>query len=198
MVVKFSDRIIKETIMNKQFIISTALFFILITTFISCDSVTDSNKKDENYFPVKVTNSWTYYSLHDSLTSAKIISKKIVINSKDYYIYTNTSGDYAGDTIRIENNRVYRWFNNSEILWFDFDSENNHKYNFLDYNVTVTRNLSVKCKAGTFNNCIGFYFDMPYAVDEEHEYFFAKGVGIVRINSAWFDFYLDDYKLAEK
>jgi hypothetical protein len=179
------------------------IFTLLIIAFIGCDDIVDQSTTpyqiDESlgYLPLNIENNWYYKSEHNSFEQNIVVESKTVVNGINYFILSNLGEHSYPDTIRIINNIVYKFINNKEVVWFDFDANNNFLYKYNSYNVRVETGIQVETILGKFSNCIGFYFDIPEIADEEKGYVFAKGVGIVRMPGAWVDLKLISFKLKD-
>jgi len=164
---------------------SAFLFFIL---FNSCTSNINGPRINESlgYFPLKVGNQWEFYhSYNDSITINHKIVEVISLEGEKYFI--KDEGGYQ--------DIIWRRYEGTDHKWIDFNKNNNETYQLGEYIVTVQTNVEVTSKAGTFKNCIGFYFNIPQAVDDEISYTFAKGVGIVKIDGAWVNYLLKDFEV---
>ncbi len=173
--------------------INTFLVFLLLFLFNSCGSNINGPRINESlgYFPLKVGNQWEFYhAYNDSITTEHKIVEKISIGGKEYFV--RDQGGYP-DTLRLEDNIIWRRNEGADQKWIDFNKKDGETYQLGDYNISVKTNVEVTTKAGTFKNCVSFFFDIPNAVDDEISYTFAKGVGIVEINGAWVYYLLKDF-----
>jgi hypothetical protein len=182
------------------------LHFILLVSWLfllSCENDLSLNPPYlNNYFPLAKGNSWTYYNpfYENEKITYKIIDK-IFLNHKTWYLYG--VGNSWQDTLRVDElGRVRRFYQGKEIIWLDVTRPNKSTYT-LDYKigndtyiVYVKRNVEIKTSAGHFKNCIDLFFDIPRAVDDEHGYILAPGVGIVKIYGAWTNIELLSYQIS--
>ena len=104
------------------------------------------------------------------------------------------------DTIRVEDDIVWMRFGNKEVVRFNFNIRDGAEYEYKlsdhsNYDVTVRKDLTVQTHGREFSNCIGFFFDIPGAADDEISYTFAKGVGIIQISGAWINIKLSSFAL---
>lgn len=93
------------------------LFYLLLSCsilfFSSCeksddaDPIADSGSKD-HYMPISVGNSWTYASDYYGEYTASVTGKK-EINSKEYFILTNSLNPGAQSYMRYEGNKLYSY-----------------------------------------------------------------------------------------
>ena len=149
------------------------------------------------YFPLTIGNKWSYYGIQTGDPAGPIqfnsVEYSVLIQGKTYF--KDYSNFYRSDSI----GHVYRYFNDKEMLWFDFTKAKGDSYFVtLDgihyYKVTTThRNTTVKNRAGKFTNCLSLYFDDPKVIDEEFEFYFAENVGIVKQNWS-IDLYMELYE----
>ena len=187
--------------MNYKYVLRILLLLTLF--FISCNDegneITTPYEIDETlgYLPLKVDNSWHYKSEQSYEETVKIISQ-FELNNNLYYIISVLGEHSYPDTIRFEENKVWKIFGNKEILWFDFNLEDKSEYQYKNYNVRVERGISVDTYYGEFVNCVGYYFDIPEIADEEMGFVFAKGVGVVRRPGAWVDMKLYSFDIKNK
>jgi hypothetical protein len=171
---------------------------LLIVFVASCNNnksdITNPYEIDESlgYFPLKVENSW-YYKSEQSYEEKVKITSQYELNNNQYHIMSTLGEHSYPDTVRFENNIVWKIFGDTEIVWFDFNLVDGEQYQYKTYNVRVETGIIVQTYYGEFTNCIGFYFDVPGIADEEVGYVFAKGVGVVRIPGAWVDLKLHSF-----
>lgn len=179
------------------------LFLLTIIALNGCndsrDQLTPPSQVDESlgYFPINIDNNWVYKNDNNSFEQKIVVETKTVVNGVEYFILSNMGEHSYPDTIRIKDNIVWKFINNKEIVWFNFDATNNSKYKYNSYNVRVETGIQVETVLGKFSNCIGFYFDIPEIADEERGYVFAKGVGIIRMPGAWVDLKLISFRVKD-
>jgi hypothetical protein len=166
------------------------IIFIVLPTAASQTLTGDSSA---NYFPLSIGNSWTYTSPWDTnYKRTSIISDTTRIDGSLYYIKHFANPSYA-DTLRMDSiGNIWKYYENAEHLWFDFSRDSGSIYIaeiFRDDTmfVHVTKNVEVTVYAGHFINCIKLFFDVPGWIDEEVEYTFAPGVGIIHEVGGWTD-----------
>lgn len=186
------------------------LFGILtIISFVACDPATllGPEKQAATYFPLKVGNTWTYSGWNGTgqLITYEIFEQKMI--GGHVYFAFGSSPEYA-EWIRISGGMVYKLVQGMEKKWLDFTKNDGEKYiyrpgfdNFSDnWDVHVRRDRTVEYEIGqkyTYLNCADFFFDLPGAVDDEHGFVFAPGVGIVKFYGAWVNLYLQSYSIQE-
>lgn len=142
-----------------------------------------------NYFPLHIGDTWQYYyeeALPDTfLTQSSVINDTIRLGDKLYFNYVEPRG--MSVLYRSENDRVYRWVDDIEILWFDFTVAIGDTYTidlpgiWKPYVVMFSKNEIVRTRAGVFTDCYLLLFDDPHAVDDAEEYWFAPNIGIVKM-----------------
>lgn len=164
----------------------TTFFIVLMAIFLLvCKKSQAADYR--HYFPLQTENNWHYrieetetiYTLPDSIFGM------IHIDGRTYYKWGD-SEVYPLYIRQDKSGRIYRRIQNSDKLWFDFTKNHGEHYTWspdgeqLEFVVTVRKNVSVFTYAGSFDNCIEFYFDNPETIDDEFSYVFAPDVGIVR------------------
>jgi len=173
--------------------------FILITLLlIGCnDQITSPDVGAPNsYFPLSKGNVWSFNSVgSDSIYSTARIVDQIIIDNKEYFLLSFIEDLTQADTINIENNIIYRNLNKTRTRWLDFNKKDGQSYNIGEMIVSVETGINVSTNLGEYNNCVCFRFDDPRMIDEEVNYYFSKGVGIVKIESAWVILTLLEYEL---
>jgi len=176
-------------------------FTFLFAVLIGCENIIDHPTPpyqiDESlgYFPINIENNWHYKSEHNSFNHSVIVETKTIINGTEYFILSTLGEHSYPDTILIEDNIVWKFTNNEEVVWFNFNLENNSVYQYNSYNVRVETGIREETYIGEFTNCIAFYFDIPEIADEEIGYVFAKGLGVVRIPGAWNNLKLSSFNV---
>ena len=108
------------------------------------------------YFPLNIDNNWDYRTDNNSYSQKNKVETKTHVNGVDYFIISNMGEHSYPDTIRIQNNIVWKFTKNREVIWFDFDADNNSVYKYNSYNVRVETGLQVETVLGKFSNCMGF------------------------------------------
>jgi len=147
------------------------------------------------YFPLRVGDQWSYYSTETGSSREPIefnaVSDSVLIQGRTYFRY---NGNYfRSDSF----GHVYKYYENREILWFDFTKAEGESYEVnyggYHYKVTMTsRHATVQNWAGKFTDCLSLYFDDPTLFDDQFEYVFAENMGIVQQNLAhaiWLELY---------
>ncbi|KAA3612132.1 MAG: hypothetical protein DWQ05_19210 [Calditrichaeota bacterium] len=187
-------------------------FKIMLLLIMGCETsnINGPEKQASTYLPLKVGNSWTYSRIpqygENNKTTYQIFSEKTVANKK-YYAF-GASLDYT-DWIRIDGGKIYKLVDGADILWLDFTKEDDTTYPYFpdgdpnteDWVVLVSRDRVAEYeldKKFTYVNCADFYFDLPGAVDDEHGFVFAPGVGIVTFYGAWVNMYLESYSISNE
>lgn len=141
-----------------------------------------------NYFPLHIGDVWRYYyqeALPDTVVGQTVtVSDTTRIDGKLYFRYVDSQG--LAELYRSEVERVYRRIDDREILWFDFTLAAGDTYRvssgaWKPNVVILSKNDVVPTRAGTFTQCYHLLFDDPQAVDDAEEYWFAPGVGIVKM-----------------
>jgi hypothetical protein len=137
------------------------------------------------YYPLAVGNQWTYFQPYpgiDTLWDGTFGVDTLVVNDTAYFLAQHPFS--FSDTLRDDGNgRILARLDGRELILFDFNAEDGATYQFErsreTFDVTVSREGTVKVGAGRFEHCVSFYFDVPEALDDEHFWTFAPGVGIV-------------------
>lgn len=176
------------------------IFFLFSNLLLigGCNSDITSSEINEalGYLPLEEGNQWEFYFQgNDTLSSNWTIITSIIINGKKYFLLSHDENLTVLDTLRIDNDIVFLRLNGIDKKWIDFNTSNNSSYQFGELNVFVSTNLEIQTKAGRFKNCISFLFDNPTWADEEISYVFAKGIGFVKIQTAWVGLLLKSYKV---
>ncbi len=178
-----------------KIVINIFLVSLLLLTLNGCDSNINGPNINESlgYFPLKVGNQWEFYhAYNDSITIEHKIVEEISIDGKKYFIRDQQS---YRDTLLLDDDIIWRRNGGVDQKWIDFNKKDGETYQLGEYVISVKTNIEVTTKAGTFKNCIRFFFDIPGAVDDEISYTFAKGVGVVEINGAWVYYLLKDFNV---
>jgi hypothetical protein len=138
----------------------------------------------QDYFPLEVGNTWTYYNSRDTLVYH--VTDSVNIGNKKYFLY----GAYSSrmDTIRkdIQGN-IWKMIKGVDYLWFDFTKDNGATYTFPSFDssqayiIEVSKYHTQQTYLGTFSQCIALNFDVPQWVDDEIFYSFAPEVGLIEI-----------------
>ena len=144
----------------------------------------------QDYFPMQLGNSWTYCGPSDTLHK-RVYSLKdtLSVGGKKCYLY-GLAG-VASDTIRKDvAGNIWKSINGVDCKWFDFMKDSGGTYTipaFGSYvcNVKVAKHLTANTYAGIFYECVEFDFDVPQIVDDETNYVFAPGIGIIKRFGAW-------------
>ncbi|MCA9731919.1 MAG: hypothetical protein H6696_06510 [Deferribacteres bacterium] len=192
-------------IFYQRFLLYTTLPFVLFGC--RSDNLTGTEGLAATFFPLHVGNTWVYTHMGSTATITYQVYAKKVIGTHLYYQF-GSSQEYA-DWLRIDGGKVYRLENNTDVLWLDFNRQDGDQYNYPQENtsqlggyvVTVRRDqikeyeLEQKYK---YTDCVNFFFDIPQAVDDEHGYIFAPGIGIVNFYGAWVNLYLESWSIAEE
>jgi len=134
----------------------------------------------EDYFPLQCGNQWEFQTIpvDTNLSLTWSITDTVNINDMKYFIFNERPirKDSAGS--------IWEYRNGKDILWFDFSQNGDSIYTYEAYNdgeylVNITKNLTVSCPLGEFNNSIYFDFYIPNAVDANYNYYFAPDMGPV-------------------
>ena len=143
------------------------------------------------FFPLSIGTVWYFdvgsHADKDNPWVKRIVQKKIEINGNEYFIVSDIYGfdrpspSTYTDTLRADSQgNIWEFENGQEFPLYVFSSEAGSTYNYKDYIVTLRRVESLETPAGTFNDCIELYFDVPVFVDEETRRTFAPCVGLIR------------------
>ena len=145
-----------------------------------------------NYFPLEVGNSWSYLQILNPGDPPVVIhgptrgiDASFYVNDTLYYHAPHIFG--FADTLRNDEvGRIWALLGGKDVLLFDFTLADGEGYQFKwpanpddTWEVTVRRNRTKNVVAGHFEHCIVLQFDIPEAIDDEHSWAFALGVGIV-------------------
>ena len=149
------------------------------------------------YFPLTTDNTWAYSTENKSWQYSVIVDSLVVINGNEYFVISTLHNIPILDTIRIKDNIVWKFTDQDEVVWFDFNFEKNTSYKYKSYDVTVRNDITINTFIGKYSNCISFFFNIPHTADEEFGYVFAEDVGIVRHYSMWVDFKLLSFSIAK-
>lgn len=163
-----------------KYIFPFILSGIAILLIVSC-------KKDEkttiplsgDYLPMQVNNSWQFQN-----SQQITIAGTKIIDSKTYFIFVQGS-----DTSFYRNvaNKIYvRKSSGSESVKFDLTANTGGKWEFQNGSTTWLVTLSSKTDTITISNtripnCYRFFFDIPMAIDDEHDIFLAPGIGFIKM-----------------
>lgn len=148
-----------------------------------------SNAQD--YFPLKVGNSWTYCSSQDTTYKRTYLIKDTVnIEGKKCFLY-GRQNDIESDTLWKDiNGNVWKRENSTFTLWFDFINDSGSVYYYRvnnndSFTVTTRKYLSINTYVKTFDKCIQLFFNIPSLIDDEVEYTFTPEVGLIQKMGAW-------------
>ncbi len=149
------------------------------------------NISAQNYFPIKVGNSWTYCGFNDT-TFKRIyeIKDSVKFDSLNGFIYGLHTSSYNDTLIQDKSNNIHKIINTIPRLWFDFSKDSGAVYTVpindsTSFFVHVRKNISTDTYIGNFSNCIELFFDIPQYIDDEMGYIFAPNIGIVKKYGAW-------------
>lgn len=147
----------------------------------------------QDYFPLKVGNSWTYCSSQDTTYKRTYLIKDTVnIVGKKCFLY-GRQDDMVNDTLWKDiNGNVWKLKSGILVLWLDFTKDSGAVYYYPAFNsevftVTVRKYLSIDTYVKTFDNCIELLFDIPAVIDDEVIYIFAPDIGLIKKRGAWSD-----------
>ncbi len=145
----------------------------------------------QDYFPLEVGNTWTYYSNNDTTNTITYhISDSINIGDKKYFLYgMNHPYLYSYiDTIRKDSyGNIWKKVNGIDHLWYDFTKDNGTVYTFPSfdslyaYEVKLFKYFTVETNNGIYSQCIELSFDIPQYRDADILYTFAPKVGLIEI-----------------
>jgi hypothetical protein len=151
------------------------------------------------YFPLRVGNTYTYcQSLPcppDTVTSrycpwgGNLVGDTAFINGRKYFITVVAGFTVGTDTVRVDSvgNMIVR-HSGPEQVFYKFNAAVGDTWEYrvviggreYIYNVTLqSRSDTVRVHAGTFANCLRFFFDVPGMIDEEFTNWLAPNVGLV-------------------
>ena len=172
---------------------------IYSTIIILCFSITSSTPQTPNasdYFPLQVGNTWIYdlYEWPDVLVLQDTISiiDSLSIENKTYFLFNEyfTSKLQLEDSVylRVEADKVYRYKDDHEEVWFNFaahegDSWQSEIYiplidSLIFVKVTLhQQNYSFSINSRTFEKGYNFVFDL--GPDHAWSYALAPQVGCV-------------------
>ncbi len=183
-----------------------------IAIWVLCLSTTNTRSQTpdaSDYFPLQVGNTWIFdlYEFPDIFVLRDTISiiDSMVLDDKTYFLfdkYFTIEGLEDSVYLRSENDKVFRYQNGREELWFDFSANEGDDWSIKmrtaweDTLVQVSVSLDKKQYTRTINNRILtnlFYFFFDYAVDWGWSYTLAPELGCVGCGRAaiaprWFTF----------
>ena len=140
------------------------------------------------YFPMHIGNSWTYHDVWDErIKSTVYILDSTRVNEDLCYYYGADKNlaqllfpDSLGNIWQYDKNNQKKLWRGIDFTIIDQDSyfyeEDNDVNNYV---VKIYRNIERETIFGILDSCIVFSFDDPEAIDEEHSYTFAPGIGII-------------------
>lgn len=160
---------------------------LLHTLFMATNLFLVSCTKDENntipsageYLPMQVQNNWEFQNnLKTAITGTKII------DGNTYYIF-----EQGSDTSYYRNaaDKIYvRRSSGPESVKFDLTANSGGEWEFEDGGTTWIVKLLSKTDTVTVNNtkipnCYRFFFNIPLAVDDEHDIYLAPGIGFIKM-----------------
>ncbi|MBN1559472.1 hypothetical protein JW998_04435 [candidate division KSB1 bacterium] len=152
------------------------------------------------FFPLQVGAIWYYYEEgHADATRSVRVWDAITLDDTTYVLYGNKSSE-ADILYQDKWGRVYKRFNDKNLLWLDFSVDDGGTYHYklsekLDYMVTVTRRLTIDYDDQKFENCIQFDFEVPTIENQEETIILAPDVGIVKHETVYYTRYLKSWEL---
>jgi hypothetical protein len=168
--------------------------FVAILVFAFAVPANAQTADASDYYPLAVGNEWTYFLPYpgvDTLWDGTFGVDTLMVRDTTYFLARHPFS--FSDTLRDDGNgRILARLDGRELILFDFNAEDGATYQFErslsggddifdeTFDVTVSRERTVKVGAGHFEHCVSFYFDVPEALDDEHFWTFAPGVGIVK------------------
>lgn len=182
---------------NKTFIYQMFLSLIALCIFSSCtkDAVLNNS---QDYFPLQLGNYWEFKAFNGQPFKYQIDSIKN-LDGKDYYRMLRSGFLIQGtDTVYYRKDPasvVYeKRRTTQEVLKLNFDVPLGTTWdNGIDpssghmWHVTFSSNTdTVKCSNLTFENCYRYFYNVVETADDEHWWFLAPGVGIVKDMNASF------------
>lgn len=184
------------------------IFLLLSINFFACNDNNPSEPSlNSTWFPLQIGNNWQYATNETESVMTRNISGTIKIGKFDYFVW-GAAGMTHADTIRCDEiGNIWKFSTGKDLLWFDFSRNHSETYTFpagifgedMVFNVQVRKNLNVKTPAGSFSQCIQFFFDVPQAVDEEMIFTFAPQVGlVVQQNNGWVTYRLKSAQIDER
>lgn len=149
----------------------------------------------QNYFPLKIDNQWTYDRIVDNNSSGEYtltIIDTVIENNTKYYLFDRfffVRELQDSVLFRIEGLKIMRRVDGVDQVWFDFDAHINDVWTIEvfdnDLNDTVQTEVTLLSKSSrrevngrTFENCFIFSFTPP-ATDLYWSYMIAPEVGCV-------------------
>jgi hypothetical protein len=152
-----------------------------------------------DYFPLRVGNTYAYcQSLPcppDTVTRRycpwgdNLVRDTTSINGRKYFITVVAGFIVGSDTVRVDSvgNMIVR-HSGPEQVFYKFNAAVGDTWQYrveiggkeYTYNVTLqSRSDTVRVHAGTFANCLRFFFDIPGSKDDEFTDWLAPNVGLV-------------------
>ena len=175
------------------------IFIILILFFTLSLPAQSQILRDSSYFPMHIGNQWTLQSSIPNGFQIETIVDTQRIEGNLYFRFDQFRDNSQAFLRRIEN-KVFRYADTSEVLWYDFSVDTGASWKVptpdggSEWTVyLLSKTDTIDSPAGVFTNCYHFYFSGIQ--DYEWEEWFAPGVGIVerRLHGfAFIDWYLDE------
>ncbi len=148
---------------------------ILFLIFSACKDEDTISVPSANYLPLEVGNYWEF----DYSQKKEIVGEKTV-NGKSYFVLV-TGNDTA--YYRVENYKVYviEWGASAETMEFNLGGKLNSSWKYNSYTVKLaSKNDTITINGKKITNCYRFYFDIPDAIDDEHDIWLAPGIGFIQ------------------
>ena len=118
---------------------------------------------DSSYFPLDIGNQWTLQGINPIDIRIETVVDTQVIGGNLYYMFDQFR-DHAQVPMRMVENRVFRYMDTLEALWYDFSADVGESWPVPtpfggEWTVSLlSKTDTIHTPAGTFNHCYHFYF----------------------------------------
>lgn len=149
------------------------------------------------YFPLQIGNTWKYCNLGEKVPTVVLIAtvtSTIEINGKTYFVVTQTPKNerYFPEYLRVENDKIYKYQEDKEMLYIDFSINQSNVCGKVD-----TTEERVESRIGTLHNVK--YVSFPGSgADAEPYNTYAPNVGLITTGYEGPTFELMYAKIGEK
>lgn len=168
---------------------------VILVSIAAPRTVRGQPQQPPDYLPLEVGNWWrqayveTHFSPPDTIPVAlHEVLDEVEVEDRSYFRLSRHLLD--ADLVRSDSlGRIWGYRRGDEHLLLDFTASHDsiyfYPYHDYRYEVHVSRDRTVQTLAGSFSNCVSFFFDIPEAVDDETSYTFAPEIGLIAIGGAW-------------
>jgi hypothetical protein len=154
---------------------------LLVLLFLSCLSV-----YSQDYFPLHVNDEWHYKLLYEvnkeymvsQIVDTTTVAEKKYFVRRNLYHYTGSIPEF--DTLRSDNNVVYRYSNNRESVMYDLRCSTEVR-DTVNLAITVKYPIDTLSLNDTLLADLVFYFtDYVGMADGQRDTWFGENIGIVK------------------